>query len=525
MKDQNDSAATLRKSPCAYTNGAETIFCRMPNMTKRCSFLRRTMHAAICVFLVAGVTDTTWAGDVFYEVWRNTTCDLTSATRVGQWLTNTSFNDDNVTPGQQYYYWTRGLETQTVHNSWVNLSFSQEEWFTCPTAIERGKSSPIKAKVRLGGGIFGPQTASLYSQVREEDVFFNDTIDDWSAGPFFVGVTSDVTREWTRDVQIAPMEPLTGTAEVYYRSKFGNSLWLPTSVIGVEMKNGLDAGPSGLSVAAQANSNVLTWSPTATNTSFSLPSHTPRYAALIISSSDPYSGYAADMKDAMLATDRVFWRDENIVALEDPTRQQVQDSIATLGQNADFFLFAYAGHGAKNGDFVQGAAESVPPALTTRDEAIVWTGNDPTRGRVEAWITDDELTSWLGALDCPALSVIQSCYSGGFWNGGDEGDLDRLPLSSLIAACPEDETADVSTTLWADLMEGARLGSADTSGDGIVTLGEWYSFAKTGDSLMFGNLNDLQLFAVAEPSTIVLLAAGAIGFLAYAWRRRRMARG
>ena len=466
------------------------------------------------VLLAAGAVQ---AGDIYYEVWRNTTCDLTSATRIGEWLTGTSFTDNTAVPGGNYY-WVRGLEAQTVHNSWVNLSFDQEEWFTCPTAIERGKPSPIKAKVRLGGGIFGPQIQTLYSQVREEDVFFNDTIDSWSVGPLWVDVTSYITQQWTRDVNISPSEPVTGTAEVYYRSKFGNSLWLPSPVVNVEMRTQMAPAPTHLSVTLQGGKSVITWSPTTENTAFSAPSRVPRYKALIICSSDPYSGYAASMKNAFLAWDRVLWREENIVALEDPTRQQVQDQIAALTQDADFFFFAYAGHGAKN-DFVLGQPESIPPALTDRDEAVLWEANDPLLGRVETWIVDDELPNWLSSFDGPVLSVIQSCYSGGFWNGSDEGDLERLGLSALMAACPEDETVPVSTPLWPDLLKGCGLGVADTSGDGIITLGEWYAYAKTGDSVLFGELADLQLFAVPEPATLALLALGGLGML----MRRRVA--
>jgi hypothetical protein len=41
-----------------------------------------------------------------------------------------------------------------------------------------------------------------------------------------------------------------------------------------------------------------------------------------------------------------------------------------------------------------------------------------------------------------------------------------------------------------------------------------------GAPVFFGNIDELTISSVPEPSTIVLVAAALIGLLAYAWRKR-----
>lgn len=456
-------------------------------------------------------------GTTYYEVWRNTSVNLDSATRIASWLEGTTCEDNTAASDEDYYYWVRAVTAETVSNSWVNLSFSQNVWFTCPTAVQRATTCPTKAEVELGGGIFGPTIATLRNEIREDDVFLDDDLASWSVSNVWVdNLPPRWRRKWTIDVNVGSAE-LIGDAEVYFRSNYGNTLWLPTPRVDVEIRDYSDPPPTKIAVSRVGSANRITWDAVAGNTSFSLPSRLPRYTALIIGSTEPFSGYAERMKGAMLSWDRVFWSEDNIVTLEDPTRKQVKEQISSLTADADFFLFAYAGHGGKN-DYVHGDPELVPPSLTERDEFLIWYTEIEGLGRVEQLIFDDDLAEWLSSFDGPVLSIIHSCYSGGFWNGNDEGDLESLQSSCLYASAAEDDTIIKSDPLWANLLEGCATGDA-AGGDDVITVQEWYDFAETGTpSYMFGNIPNFQIFAIPEPATLTLLAAGLAALLV---RKRR----
>ena len=55
----------------------------------------------------------------------------------------------------------------------------------------------------------------------------------------------------------------------------------------------------------------------------------PVYKALLVGRQD-WANDIDDMKDAMLAWDTVYWEDENIVLMKDPTGTQVLNAIAPI---------------------------------------------------------------------------------------------------------------------------------------------------------------------------------------------------
>lgn len=68
----------------------------------------------IVLSLIAALTTQANAATTFYEVWRNTTNDISSAELVEKWWPDPGWTDSNVIPGQIYYYWVRGITTEQI---------------------------------------------------------------------------------------------------------------------------------------------------------------------------------------------------------------------------------------------------------------------------------------------------------------------------------------------------------------------------------------------------------------------------
>lgn len=102
----------------------------------------------------------------------------------------------------------------------------------------------------------------------------------------------------------------------------------------------------------------------------------------------------------------------------------------------DGLLFYYSGHGSYFTD--AGDLERLPPAGKAADivDETLWLAQNLALG-------DDTLTAALGVLPGKTnlLVFLDSCFGGGFWNGSDRGDLERLPSTTLIAAADETNTA------------------------------------------------------------------------------------
>jgi hypothetical protein len=250
-----------------------------------------------------------------------------------------------------------------------------------------------------------------------------------------------------------------------------------------------------------------------------VPSVPAAYKALLVGCDD-WADDVDPMKTAMLNWDTVYWKPENIKTLQNPTGTAVLNEINTIkGTNPDFFFFAYTGHGEgkdvyDNGNgYAVGLAET-SPASNSVDEWL-HTNNDD-------WISDDALTGALMQFN-NKLVLLDSCFSGGFWNdGSNEGDLENTLYGTmcLYAACSEIVRAPPESPLWNRCKNSCEYGAA-SYGDNVITVQEWYDFSKTTvPSYIFCNGQDIltvPVFAIPEPATLTLLGLGGLAML----RRRR----
>lgn len=133
------------------------------------------------------------------------------------------------------------------------------------------------------------------------------------------------------------------------------------------------------------------------------------------------------------------------------TPQDILNTLSAVSQRAgpqDGFLFYYSGHGG----YVLEPNHEVPgegpsPPRDAVDETL-WLGAGSA-------IKDDDLTlSLKGFLSSVnKLVFLDACFTGGFWNGeskaspngGDLGDLENVPYTTLIAAADERSTAPGSS--------------------------------------------------------------------------------
>jgi len=72
-----------------------------------------------------------------------------------------------------------------------------------------------------------------------------------------------------------------------------------------------------------------------------------------------------------------------------------------------------------------------------------------------------------------------------------------------------------------DFGIGTTWAAGDTNYDGVINLGDLdLLMANFGQSVPSGSGSDSSIATVPEPGTFALLAAGLLGLLAYAWKKR-----
>jgi uncharacterized repeat protein (TIGR03803 family) len=85
----------------------------------------------------------TWnsvGGAASYQVFRSTTNDVNTATKIGAGITATVFNDNGTTPGTLYYYWVRARNPSTIGS--FSVSVSGYIPLTAPTGVAATMTLP-----------------------------------------------------------------------------------------------------------------------------------------------------------------------------------------------------------------------------------------------------------------------------------------------------------------------------------------------------------------------------------------------
>lgn len=175
------------------------------------------------------------------------------------------------------------------------------------------------------------------------------------------------------------------------------------------------------------------------------------------------------------------------------TCANIATAIANAGagmQAGDIFLFIYHGHGSYVLD-----NETVPPAADTCDETI-WPNQD---------CLDDDLQAALAGLPngVRKLVILASCYGGGFWNGQDEGDLEKLTQICLLTGADECSCLPEPSTFVDNLL--ARLDPTGWPGQDSVTFQEFLDAVTAGAAGSAVNQNrwvDLPKCPCEEPDPI-----------------------
>ena len=140
-----------------------------------------------------------------------------------------------------------------------------------------------------------------------------------------------------------------------------------------------------------------------------------------------------------------------------------------------------------------------------------------------------QLDGTTGVLGLSARNGSTDLARFGIWAGGGTGSIGVRNASDtnwywLTQSTIADGWNDLvikhtnGTTSWSVSTNG----SAFETKTGFSTTSNWDSlyFAPNGNAT-YAHLDAINLLAVPEPSTLVLLATGLLGLLAYAWRKRR----
>lgn len=152
-------------------------------------------------------------------------------------------------------------------------------------------------------------------------------------------------------------------------------------------------------------------------------------------------------------------------------------SAMNIGAN-DLFIFYYSGHANRwNGN-------EKAPALNTLEEGL----KPPYVSAKAFGVTDDNLTACFKKANvspsATKIVILDCCYSFGFWNGYDEGDMEKVRNIALLASTREDKISPASSNFTYWLVDGMKkpqsgYAPADTNPpNNIVTAQEWFNYAK-----------------------------------------------
>ncbi len=107
-----------------------------------------------------------------------------------------------------------------------------------------------------------------------------------------------------------------------------------------------------------------------------------------------------------------------------------------------YLFFYYSGHGGTS--TLTTPNELVPPAINSPDEFLA------VNSTTQDYLYDDYIDDLI-VNNVPnathKLFMIDACKSGGFFNGNDTGDLEKLAKTTLIASAQENQNAPMQSLL------------------------------------------------------------------------------
>ncbi|HML73184.1 MAG TPA: DNRLRE domain-containing protein [Anaerohalosphaeraceae bacterium] len=216
----------------------------------------------LAIVVCSNFAATAYSVTTYYDVWRNTTDDPTTATRIKQWLTSTDCNDDDpsLVPGLPYYYWVRALVCDQAEvegylglsNLYIHLKM------ICPIYATNDCNSPVFLYAKFRGDHFGDTSKRVTFGLHDRDSFLNDTIDSWTWPISFEGAGFE--QEWYKDVDIANYADW-GQAELFFDAAPFLAHTQPDIIVTVQ--DTPVSGPTSYASSGTYTDKIhLTWDPT-----------------------------------------------------------------------------------------------------------------------------------------------------------------------------------------------------------------------------------------------------------------------